>query len=357
MNKRLPLILLIMVSCLTAKSQLPSDCAVPEILKGHYETDVKDLALKWLYSTKSPDTASIDIPQWSQDTVWSGLAAIFNRIDQTEIDSVFNKHCIHTSPSNSIIYLQLMVMVDTTFGWTINWMNMQTTTGIASLDSLLSQYGFKITGFYHWMDHTFHVAILTTDQLLNVTPLCSALKSYDGISEASPDYMMGDGNYIQFDQEENVKYFTFSLAWGDCPSGCTSHHNWKFKVFPDCSVEFTGIENNIIDNYYPEPVNCNIAKSSEIPDLIQPVIGDPYPNPAGEMVIIPFSNRNKDQKVLMVFDITGRLIRTISLPDLSEGNIFWDLKATNGNKVNAGMYYLSIAGSSNNTLKKIILLP
>jgi flagellar hook assembly protein FlgD len=59
----------------------------------------------------------------------------------------------------------------------------------------------------------------------------------------------------------------------------------------------------------------------------------------------------------MVFDIAGRLIRTISLPDLYEGNIFWDLKATNGNKVNAGMYYLSIAGSSNNTLKKIILLP
>jgi len=108
-------------------AQLPSSCDVSDVLSIYYAPDVKDMALKWLYSIKSPDTSQIDIPQWCQDTIWSGLAALFNRCDIPEVDSVFNKYCVHTDVGfqGSGIFKFMGIDVDTLISWTHNWINYQ----------------------------------------------------------------------------------------------------------------------------------------------------------------------------------------------------------------------------------------
>jgi hypothetical protein len=42
-------------------AQIPSNCNLPDELRKHYESDVANLAIKWLYTIKSPDTVYFEI--------------------------------------------------------------------------------------------------------------------------------------------------------------------------------------------------------------------------------------------------------------------------------------------------------
>ena len=89
--KRIILLLIFFVVGFLTRAQWPSVCTVPDVLRNNYEFDVADLTFKWLHLIHSPDTSLIEIPQWAQEPIWEGLAAIYNRHDIIEIDSLFNK--------------------------------------------------------------------------------------------------------------------------------------------------------------------------------------------------------------------------------------------------------------------------
>ena len=185
--KKAILLFILTAILFNGSAQIPSNCDVSPLLRTYYELDVKDMALKWLYSIKSPDTSQIDIPQWCQDTIWSGLAALFNRCDIPEVDSVFNKYCVHTDVGfqGSGIFKYMGIDVDTLINWTHKWINYQITTGITTLDSLLAKYGFTVDNVYHWSNSPPTVLLATT-QLINTPALCDSLRSFQGILSAEP---------------------------------------------------------------------------------------------------------------------------------------------------------------------------
>jgi hypothetical protein len=276
--KRIVVILTFLAISFSTKAQLPSSCNVPDVLKSNYEFDVAHLTFKWLYEIHSPDTSLIEIPKWAQEPIWEGLAAIYNRHDIIEIDSLFNKYCVHNSITHSSVHRSIVIDVDTSFAWTKNWAQLQTITGIPALDSLLAKYGFNV---YRYFELTHVFAELETTQSINVLPLCDSLESFPGIISAHFSGYAGDGNRIKFEYSDNARLYTFTLAWGDCLAGCTSFHIWKFKVYPDCSVDFLGIENYISDHYYPEPLNCNLSDDVPGQPATEPTV-TVFPNPAGD---------------------------------------------------------------------------
>jgi len=256
-------------------SQISSDCTVPSALQAAYDGDVKDLALKRMFQIQSPDTASIELIQSHQDTIWAGLAAIFNASTLMGRDSVFDMYCIHTYNSWLMTTKSIRITVDTTYAWTAAWKALQTTTGNAPLDTLLATYGFQVTFYSSFSE----LAYLTTTQDINTYALCDSLETFAGVIEAKSNTGgIGGGNYIYYNKVDTVQEYFFTLAYGDCPSGCIASYTWKYHVYPDCSVESVGRDDFTFGTPFPLPINCNISScgitASFVPSSTTICVGD-----------------------------------------------------------------------------------
>lgn len=73
-----------------------------------------------------------------------------------------------------------------------------------------------------------------------------------------------------------------------------------------------------------------------------------YPNPFSGATTITFSLSNSENVSLLIFDVQGRLIRTLADEPVSEGEhtISWNATDTNGNEVADGIYFLRIETES-----------
>lgn len=337
--KKTYLIFLFAVLLCTVNAQLPSSCTVPDVLRIYYEPDVKSMALKWLFATKSPDTALIDIPQWSQDTVWSGLAAIFNRCDLPSADSVFNKYCVHAWLDiwESLIFRGIVVDIDTQYEWTHNWLNYQITTGITALDTMMTKYGFQVSNVYNW-SNTPPTISLYTNQYINAMALCDSLRSFDGILSANPNGLGGSWTTpctFDFSDTSGIKYYQIIFS-----EGGIGGYSWEFSVDTGCSTELLG---SGFFGYYdslPEPANCNILNISNyiIPNQEMKI----YPNPSFDFVTIETSDFQNIGH-LSIFNLNGQEVITcqiikntckIDISHLSSGIYF--VKLTNDRKVEVG---------------------
>ncbi len=84
----------------------------------------------------------------------------------------------------------------------------------------------------------------------------------------------------------------------------------------------------------------------------------PYPNPFNPKTKITFSVP-KDRKIeLVIFDISGRLVRTFNVSSIGPGyhQIEWDARDDQGNAVSAGVYFLRFNIETNYQVQKVILL-
>lgn len=343
------LLSLLILGFFVVRAQLPSNCNVPPVFSYYYEPDVKDMALKWLYSIKSVDTASIDIPQWCQDTIWSGLAAIYNRHDQPEVDSVFNKYCVHTAIDIwpvSVIYREIIVDLDTTYIWTNNWRKLNTTTGIPSLDSLLAKYGFTVTDT-SFLYSSYPYVVLSTTQYINVTPFCDSLVYFQGIVSAYPNAYTSTGpsNIISFYVISGVKYYNFSFAWG---ADVGFHHAWRYKVNPDCSIEFLGNEVGCGSGWgwhphLPEPVNCNILYIPNHEAHYQKL--EVYPNPSSGSLTISI-NDIYSRNTLTILNLIGQ--------ELFRQTIFDKKIQLDINNLPNGVYFVKLQNDKAVEVRKII---
>jgi len=253
--KKLIFLIIVVNSFQMLKAQIPSSCNVTPVLQTYYDRDVKHLALKRIYDQQSPAADSINVPVNYQDTVWQAMAAIFNLSDFQPRDSVFDIYCIHQF-SSSYIFYNIYVNIDTTCTWLQNWQNLITTTGVPALDSLLSKYGFTVTGYLT----LFNTASLTTSQTINVRPLCDSIATFSGVGYAEPIPQEGDGDKLTFTKTGTDRFLNFVIGDGDCMSGCTGHRTYKFQVIEDCSVNYLGSYFQPDPAFpFPPPVNCYIT--------------------------------------------------------------------------------------------------
>jgi hypothetical protein len=266
------------------ESQTASSCLPPALLQASYDRDVKHLALKRINELNSPYKDSIVIPLNSQDTIWQGLAAIYNLTTIPARDSVFDNYCIHQEISYFVVN-SIYVGVDPSFSWTTQWQSLNTITGITAMDNLLATYGFTVTAY-----STFggHYATLTTTQNINVKPLCDSLETFGGVLYSEPNYFAGDGNQIIYNKNVNGRFYDFIVGYGDCNAGCIAKHIFKFKVHDDCSVDYLGITDITSSTYsLPPPVNCFLTSGIQDKTDIGFKI---YPNPADNYLSVEKTN-------------------------------------------------------------------
>jgi len=309
--------------------QIPSSCIQQPVLQNYYDRDVKHLALKRIFDLGTPAMDSIIIPQSYQDTIWQGLAAIFNLTAFPARDSVFDIYCIHQYASDYIFY-EITVTLEPTCAWYQQWQNLITATGVPALDTLLSTYGFTVTDFWP----IINAAVLTTTQTINVKPLCDSIATFEGVVYSEPDPMSGDGDKINYTKAGSIRYLDFSVGYGDCMAGCDGSRTYQYQVNEDCSVQYLGSYLDPAEGYtFPPPVNCYITLGTE--DEKKNTGFRIFPNPADNVLnietdllsLINFSVLNSHGQVMKTGLLQGKA--TISTGDLPPGLyvlLFYDVQ-------------------------------
>jgi hypothetical protein len=315
------------IQCLYGYCQIISNCNVASELREAYDWDVSQLALNRIYETNSLYKDSIAVPEIIKDTIWEGLASIFNAYDIPERDSVFDIYCIHDY--NCIGPMQKVhVTIDTLEDWTYHWKNHEIRTEYKELDDFLLKYNFQLWAF--WPE-----IYLETTTYINLKVFIDSLKKFEGIIDAFNGGLTCCDNEIFYEKTYNAKYFTFDLSFVYGQFFCPNDYIWKFKVDNECNVELIESKHIIND---PDQVlseveikNCHITSGSK------KAIYDNYnqfiisPNPTYDYIKI--KSKSFDHFYITIYDTQGKILRT----DYFEQEIEISLKE---NK--PGLYFINI---------------
>ncbi len=294
-------------------AQVPSSCAMPQILQNAYRRDIANLATRAMYLAQSPDTQLVAIPTaWSQP-IADGIAAVFNATSILERDSVFDIYCVHDHTGSYQTFQGFLVKVDTSYAWTQAWQNLTTITGNAPLDLILQTYDLHIAQFYNWPLGNY--AVLETDSVWNNRALLALFGPIQGILETEVNASIGLGGRITFEMLTNDRYYDFYHEFGDCSSGCINRRIWHFMVSLDCSVTYLGFDDSspFGFNPLPYPSNCNLTTNIAQP---LPMVFQVYPNPVQGQLQITAPKENAIISQAALYDIQGRkLLLTAKFTD------------------------------------------
>ena len=84
-----------------------------------------------------------------------------------------------------------------------------------------------------------------------------------------------------------------------------------------------------------------------------------HPNPVQGMLSIRFTLPTADPGArLAVYDLSGRLVRTLDAQGLVAGDhtVAWDLRRDNGAQARAGVFFLRLTTSHGAVAKKVLVL-
>lgn len=151
--------------------------------------------------------------------------------------------------------------------------------------------------------------------------------SLDG--EIVDTFEIGEGNESSVDTKGNQ----YLITW----SSFTPNPYSSFRIWGDFGL-LSGIEEE------------NPKFETQSPKLVV------YPNPFLERTTITLSGYHKidtthsSPLTLRIYDLTGRLIRTLNLSK-SEESVSWDGRDTNGREVQSGIYFLKVVNHYGNKVK------
>ncbi len=310
--KKLAVILLVLLPLHHAFPQIPPSVKVPQELKTAYATDVYKLALQNVAVTNSLYHDSILIPQFIEDSIWSGLGAIYNLYNLADRDSIFDYYCIHDENCSGLPIQYLFISVDTNYSWTKHWKNNESLTGYAPLDSFLIQFGYNIAHFSNGAAEISSSTHLNMPAFLNV--YVDSLIRLDGIEEVYYDALFCCHNQIFYVKQGDTSFFSFVLGWGDTHWDCLNTITWTFSVHNGLAVLTSKKRSIQVSNPIPayRKPQCHIT-SALPPELNDPQVHLPfYPNPARDWVTLSAPAGLMMQ--VTIYDLLGYRVRDMQIP-------------------------------------------
>ncbi len=103
---------------------------------------------------------------------------------------------------------------------------------------------------------------------------------------------------------------------------------------------------------------CNGERITGEESEIKTVLLSSSPNPFSNSTIISFSLSQLEKISLKIFDITGRIVKTIADGEMQEGvqQIEWNATDEKGNVVDAGIYFLKLEIGNYSETKKLVIV-
>ncbi len=210
------------------------DSQIPDSIKSLYKNDASRLSLRYLSDTQDLNELPIEIPENLVQMFYTSLIRLYNSTALPGINFICSESPIHTFPNPEMTIL--IVTVDSTAGWVVEWQKGNSITGEENVDTLVMKYDLTVKHVTGFIGN--YMAILTSSKNLNLYALAKKFEDIAGVKYSHPEAYGGSGNDIQtMVNPECIKFF-FNIGWGDCPAGCTSNHFWEYEVWTNGTVYF-----------------------------------------------------------------------------------------------------------------------
>lgn len=227
---------------------VPSSCAAPDNIVDLYQDDADRLALRNTFrnNTTWADSAKID-PVLSQ-TMLDALLAVYNATSLPARDTVIPLLNIHAvRPWDPVRWApnyalkRFAVYADSALPWVRELDKGSLVTGSPKVDSIINRYNLILIGTHYYSSVDNMGIEFGTRDNMNLIPVADAFDTLPDVIYAYPNAGDGDANDIQ-DSITHPGYveLTYSYGWEDCPLGCSYRRYWKFRVHPNCDVEYQG---------------------------------------------------------------------------------------------------------------------
>lgn len=209
---------------------------VPDSILALYEKEAEILTARLIQADPKLSSSLIRLPNSLVQLFTNALIQVYNAGEIPARNLVIEQYNIAVFPNPAT--KNLYVKVDTTKLWVKKWLSGNISTGFNNIDTLVGNYHLSIKSKI--VLPTAAYFFLYAEESLNLSALCNLLDDIDGINEAFPESLIGDGNNITTEIYENYILLTYIHGFGDCPSGCINKHYWNFNVYFDGNVQFIG---------------------------------------------------------------------------------------------------------------------
>lgn len=168
------------------------------------------------------------------------------------------------------------------------------------------------------------------------------------------------------ESEENNAYFLIYrnndvIAMIDGAGTTTEPHEYSFidtDIIPGMTYVYTLADISYANELviHDDHAITLTIDENDVPDAF--ALEANYPNPFNPSTIIPYSISNKGKVSLCIYDISGKLIRTLINGYVPAGyhEILWDGKDNLGYDVNSGVYISRLNTENNSTQRKMLMI-
>lgn len=315
---------------------LPSSCVASDSVKSAYYLDANQLALRMIIDQNLSSKDSIEVPEIYVNQVARELYAVYN-LETSERDTVIellNAHAFPTTYRGDILSSEFFNSNPIADSLQV----------IPAVDSFCVKYNI-------YLEYT-HTLGGNTQYIYDINPkynqkaIINFLEPFFGSNSIIPNaggsgvYGVGPQTDIKREVFSNYSELEYRYLWEDCEMGCVFNHNWKFRIYPDCSVEYLGSSGDQL----PNTLAVSAEKKSKDISL--------YPNPATDIlnVSIPM---NQHQLKVSIFDKTGKEIQVHNYSSSElKGNTF--KKSIDISNLSEGLYLCKFYFDGKQIIRKFI---
>jgi Secretion system C-terminal sorting domain len=294
---QIPTIFFLFLAIFSANAQpVASSCDGGSNLIAAWKNDAYQIAYQRLEAQNNPALDGVELPTDLRDSILRAIFAVFNATSLPARDTVFEQFDIHAYAEKDLHRVQ--ILVDTTYGWTHNWLDNQAVTGNSWIDYLVNQYDLTVENVQfapEWVLNYDAAITLQTDKFINGNFLAGLISNSSGVVFGYGLTFGGDGDHIYFDTKPGYIELTFRHGWTDCPTGCVFHRDWLFKIYPDCSVEFVSAYGDLLGTM----VGVNVLPFENL---------QIYPVPASDFMFISAEKLNG---TTINIELTNQLGQTV----------------------------------------------
>jgi glucuronoarabinoxylan endo-1,4-beta-xylanase len=136
--------------------------------------------------------------------------------------------------------------------------------------------------------------------------------------------------------------------------GPVQYASVTFEDESDVTRKFSALT-DVLGSYQLDIILTSVGPSTNLPRKFE--VDQNYPNPFSSSTAIPYELKTQSDIQVTIYDILGRIVRTLNVGQQSIGlhNVLWDGRNSFGRRVASGVYFFKLSTDGESHVRKMIL--
>jgi hypothetical protein len=301
---------------------------------------------------------------------WTLVQQSIDRLNAGVGETMFVLSPGHGYPSSDSVKTGIMMIYNTTSSYNTSHVSqMSLCWNGANMDGAFLLGGAFIIRTEDWgdpsvMDHEWHFH-LYNDNTWNLQRLYAGIFRHPSLPM---NHFNNEHHYLvrqlakrEEEGKNNLTIFDYvRYYWEEQPTtpGACCSGEGGCSMVPRAQCESGGgVWQGVGTDCDPNPcVPAGISDQTTVPELLG--LGDPKPNPSAQSTSISYEVPSSGQAAMVIFDVAGRVVRTLVNRDHVPGTyvVDWDGKDGNGRSVAGGIYFYELKAGGVRLAKRVIVL-